>query len=127
MNIDDKNIISLLSILNKSQINTSFNYIIGNIEEKKEIDKDIEKNYHNNIIKIIEMDKNNVEKILFDYNFFFGNSNISILNINKNKEQEIITSNPKIYKINKLKRSLLMLDLLEEKRRKKRKWKKEYN
>lgn len=54
-------------------------------------------------------------------------SNISILNINKNKEQEIITSNPKIYKINKLKRSLLMLDLLEEKRRKKRKWKKEYN
>ena len=54
-------------------------------------------------------------------------SNISILNINKNKEQEIITSNLKIYKINKLKRSLLMLDLLEEKRRKKRKWKKEYN
>ena len=35
LNIDDKNIISLLSILNKNQINTSFNYIIGNIEEKK--------------------------------------------------------------------------------------------
>lgn len=61
-----------------------------------------------------------IEKIL--------QSNISILNINKIKEQEIITSNLKIYKINKLKRSLLMLDLLEEKRRrKKRKWKKEYN
>ena len=76
LNIEDKNIIYLLQILNEKQINTSFNYIIGNIEEKKEIDKYIEKNYHNNITKIIHMEKNNIEKILFDYNFFFDNSNI---------------------------------------------------
>ena len=82
LNIEDKNIIYLLQILNEKQINTSFNYIIGNIEEKKEIDKYIEKNYHNNITKIIHMEKNNIEKILFDYNFFFDNSNILILNIN---------------------------------------------
>ena len=78
LNIDDKNIISLLIKLNEKQNNKSFNYIIGNIEEKI-INKDIERDYHNNITNIIQLNKNNVEKILFDYNFFFD-----ILNIPKN-------------------------------------------
>ena len=80
LNIDDKNTISLFSKLNEKKTNKGINYIIGNIEEKN-IDIDIEKNYHDSISKIIEMEKNNVDKILFDYNFLFDKSNKSIIDI----------------------------------------------
>ena len=97
LNIDDKNIISLLKKLGEKHNNTSFKYIIGNIEEKR-INEDLEKNYHNNISKIIEMDKNNVDKILFDFNHFFHNSILNeyclnvkylFINVNANSKYDI--------------------------------------
>ena len=79
LNIKDNNNISLIKKFKEKKF---FNYIIGNIEEQKYSEENIT-NYHNNILKIILKDINNIDKVLFDYNFFFDkdNNNISKMNI----------------------------------------------
>ena len=72
-----------ISLIQKLKEKKYLNYIIGNIEKQK-YDIDIESNYHNNIKKIIEIDINNIDKILFYYNFFVNNeltTNINYQNI----------------------------------------------
>jgi len=77
LNINDNN----MPLIQKFKEKEYFNYIIGNFEEQK---YDILKktNCHDNIQKMIEMDINNIDKILFDYNFFFDKNNKLIKNIN---------------------------------------------
>ena len=81
LNMENNNHISLIQKLKEKEV---FNYIIGNIEERNYYKiENVEKDYYN-ALKIIRMDKNNIEKILFDYNFFFDrdNNNISTMELN---------------------------------------------
>ena len=72
-----------ISLIQKLKEKKYLNYLIGNFEELK-YDIDIESNYHNNIKKMIEIDINNIDKILYDYKFFVNNeltTNINYQNI----------------------------------------------
>ena len=78
LNMENNNHISLIQKLKEKEV---FNYIIGNIEERNYYKiENVEKDYYN-ALKIIRMDKNNIEKILFDYNFFFDRDNNNISTI----------------------------------------------
>ena len=81
LNMENNNHISLIQKLKEKEV---FNYIIGNIEERNYYKiENVEKDYYN-ALKIIRMDVHNVDKILFDYNFFFDrdNNNISTMELN---------------------------------------------
>ena len=86
LNINDENILSLIQKLNEKE---NINYIIGNIEEVK-YDIFNKGNYHDKISWIIRSDENNINKILFDYDYFPNNKssknmiykNIKYMNIN---------------------------------------------
>ena len=82
LNIDDKIGKDFVQKIKEKKIINDFNYIIGNIEQKK-YDESTKKNYSDNISRIMSMDI--IDKILFDFNFFTSpnySKNIQHLYIN---------------------------------------------
>ena len=85
LKIDDNESISFIQNLKKKQINTSFNYLIGNIEyitSNKYLYETSIDYYHKNILNIIQMNKLNDGEILFDHLFFSKINNKLAKNIN---------------------------------------------